>query len=144
LYSFLQHSADGRIAAIAAKALKEVTYHLRWAGEWVVRLGAGTAESHARMVNAANTLQPFVTELFVAADYEQQLSAVGLAADLALLRPLWQANIAAIFEKAKLLQAQPQLGKPECMGKNGAHTQHLAAILNEMQLLPRTYPGAAW
>src|SRR5438552_8256108 len=86
LYEKLQLSADEQIAAIAAKALKEVAYHLRWSSEWVIRLGDGTEESHDRIANAVNELWPYVDELFINADYETALVQEGIAVDVASLK----------------------------------------------------------
>lgn len=137
LYEKLQYHSNEQIAAITAKALKEVTYHLRWSGEWVIRLGDGTAESHQRMCNAIDELWAYTGELFMAADYE---TAAGF--DVSLLKEEWLKKITAIFEEATL--AVPEKTFMQTGGKTGVHTEHLGYILTELQYLQRTYPNAEW
>ena len=137
LYENLQHSGDGQIAAIAAKALKEVTYHLRWSSEWVVRLGDGTEESHQRMLKAIDELWRYTGELFIAADYELEAGF-----DVALLKDEWMKKITAVFEEATL--PVPEKVFMQTGGKQGVHTEHLGFILTDLQYLQRTYPGASW
>ncbi|MEP7319180.1 MAG: 1,2-phenylacetyl-CoA epoxidase subunit PaaC, partial [Panacibacter sp.] len=102
LYKQLQHSSDTQIAAIAEKALKEVTYHLRWSSEWVIRLGDGTAESHQRILKGIDDLWMFTGELFQPTTYEQQAVAEGFGVDVALLKNEWLQQIKNIFEEATL------------------------------------------
>lgn len=145
LYNALQHSTNERIAAIAARALKEVTYHVRWSSEWLIRLGAGTDESHGRMLNAVNTLKPFVAELFTPADYEAATARAGTGVNVASLQPLWQQKVQEVFTQATLAEALPLAQIfTTCPGKNGQHTGYLTQLLTEMQHLQRTHPGAAW
>src|SRR5205809_2486148 len=89
LYEKLQHSKDEQLAAIAAKAFKEVAYHLRWSSEWAIRLGDGTEESHQRMLNAIDELWPYVDELFTNADYELALIENNIAVDTTSLKNDW-------------------------------------------------------
>ena len=86
LYLHLQNSADTQIAAISAKALKEVTYHVRWSSEWVIRLGDGTSESHSRMITALNELWAFTAELFIRSEYEKNCIEAGICVDLSVLK----------------------------------------------------------
>lgn len=145
LYNTLQTCNNQHIAAIAARALKEVTYHVRWSSEWVVRLGAGTAESHGRMLAALNAVKPFLTELFIPADYEAETAKAGTGADVASLQMPWQQKVQEIFTQAALQQTLPlPAGPATAPGKNGQHTQHLTQLLAEMQYLQRTNPGAEW
>ena len=137
LYEKLQHTNDEQLAAIAAKALKEVTYHLRWSSEWVVRLGDGTEESHQRMLTAIDELWRYTGELFVAADYE---AAAGF--EIALLKDEWMKKVSHVFEEATL--PVPEKAFMQTGGKTGTHTEHLGYILTELQYLQRTYPGAEW
>ena len=137
LYEKLQNSNDEQIAAIAAKALKEVTYHLRWSSEWVIRLGDGTAESHQRMVKAIDELWRYTGELFVAAEYEMEAGF-----DVGLLKDDWMKKIIAVFDEATL--PVPEKVFMQTGGKTGVHTEHLGFILTELQYLQRTYPGAKW
>ncbi len=137
LYEKLQNSNNEQIAAITAKALKEVTYHLRWSSEWVVRLGDGTEESHQRMLHAIDELWRYTGELFIAADYE---AAAGF--DTALLKEDWTKKITSVFEEATL--PVPEKMFMQSGGKTGTHTEHLGYILTELQYLQRTYPNAEW
>ena len=137
LYQRLQHATDEQIAAIAAKALKEVTYHQRWSSEWVVRLGDGTEESHQRMLKAIDELWRYTGELFTAADYE---TVAGF--DVSLLKDDWLKKVTEVFEQATL--PVPEKIFMQTGGKTGTHTEHLGFILAEMQYLQRTYPNAEW
>lgn len=137
LYQKLQNSNDTQLAAIAAKALKEVTYHLRWSSEWVIRLGDGTTESHSRMLKAIDELWRYTGELFMPADYE---TATG--EDVSLLQDDWLKKITEVFEEATL--PIPEKTFMQTGGKQGIHTEHLGFILTELQYLQRTYPGAQW
>lgn len=137
LYKQLQEHADEQLAAIAAKALKETTYHLRWSSEWVIRLGDGTEESHKRMLKAITELWPYTGELFIPAAFETETGV-----DVAGLKEEW-------MQKTKLLFNEAALPFPENIfmqagGKEGIHTEHLGYILTELQYLQRTYPGAKW
>jgi ring-1,2-phenylacetyl-CoA epoxidase subunit PaaC len=146
LYQQLQHSKDETLAAIAAKALKEVTYHLRWSAEWVIRLGDGTEESHGRMRNAMEDLWKFTGELFQPAPYEVQLAKQGIAVDLPSVKPQWDEKVNTVLSEATLLFEDGKLQKAwmQTGGKEGRHTEHLGYILAEMQYLQRTYPGSEW
>ena len=137
LYEKLQHSNYEQLAAIAAKALKEVTYHQRWSSEWVIRLGDGTEESRQRMLNAIDELWRYTGELFVAAGYE---AVSGF--DIALLKEDWMKKVNAVFEEATL--PIPEKVFIQTGGKTGTHTEHLGYILTELQYLQRTYPNAEW
>ncbi|MGB4843065.1 MAG: 1,2-phenylacetyl-CoA epoxidase subunit PaaC [Ferruginibacter sp.] len=137
LYEKLQGHKDEQVAAIAAKALKEVTYHLRWSSEWVVRLGDGTTESHERMNKAIDELWRYTGELFMPADYENESGF-----DVASLKDDWMKKITSVFEEATL--SVPEKTFMQSGGKTGVHTEHLGYILTELQYLQRTYPGAEW
>ncbi len=137
LYQQLQNSNDVQLAAIAAKALKEVTYHLRWSSEWVIRLGDGTGESRQRILKAIDELWPYTGELFQPGDYEKQSGIT-----ISLLKNEWEKKVKEIFEEATL--PVPETGNIQTGGKQGKHSKHLTAILSELQLLQRTYPGAEW
>lgn len=135
LYQQLQNNKDEHLAAIAAKALKEVTYHVRWSSEWVIRLGDGTSESRQRMEKAIDTLWSYTGELFIPASYEQDI-------DLSFVKEQWDEKVRSVFEEATLtLPADTWMHSG---GKQGIHTEHLGYILAEMQFLQRAYPGAEW
>ena len=141
-YQQLAERRDKELAAIAEKSFKEVSYHLRWSSEWVIRLGDGTAESHRRMNDALDQLWRLTGELFVTASYEKQLASEGIAVDLAALQPLWQQRVADVFRQATL--TLPAQGWQQTGGKEGKHTEHLGYLLAEMQFLQRAYPGNEW
>lgn len=139
----LSASSDARIAGIAAKGLKEVTYHLRRSGEWVERLGDGTEESHQRMLAAIDELWRFTSDLLSSDEIEQRLSAAGIAADSAAVAAAWQATVEQVFGAANLPVPQPA-SHFYLSGKRGLHTEHLGILLAEMQFLQRAYPDATW
>lgn len=138
----LQNSGDAQLAGIAAKALKEATYHLRWSSEWVVRLGDGTEESGRRIRVALQQLWPYTAECFMPADFELKMAASGLAASPAGLQMPWEKAVTAILSEAGL--SVPGAGWQHSGGKTGKHTEHLGFILAEMQFLQRAYPGVQW
>ena len=137
LYQKLQEGKDEQLAAIAAKALKEVTYHLRWSSEWVVRLGDGTDESHNRMLKAIDELWRYTGELFMPAAYEK---AAGI--DVSLLHNGWQKKVTEVFAEATL--PVPEKVFMQSGGKEGIHTEHLGYILAELQYVQRAYPNSLW
>ncbi len=142
LYLQLQGSKDAQMAAIAEKALKEVTYHLRWSSEWVIRLGDGTPESKARMLNALETCWEYTGELFIPAYYENKIRDEENGIDFTELKQNWDKKIQSVLEEATL--PIPENIWMQSGGKVGKHTEHLGFILAEMQFLQRAYPGAEW
>ncbi len=142
LYERLQQSKDARLAEIAAKAIKETRYHLRYSAGWLVRLGDGTEESHARVQAALDRLWPFTDELFAADDVDREVSKAGIAPATDALQPAWSARVDEILDQARLVKPA---GIPfGWHGKQGRHSEHLGYILAEMQSLHRAHPGAAW
>ncbi|BAU74757.1 1,2-phenylacetyl-CoA epoxidase subunit PaaC [Metapseudomonas furukawaii] len=139
----LTGSSDERVAGIAAKALKEVTYHLRRSGEWVERLGDGTEESHRRMLAAVRELWRFTVELVNGDEVERRLLDAGIAPDPQEVAAGWQAKVADIFASATLPLPEPA-SHFYLSGRRGLHTEHLGLILAEMQFLQRAYPDASW
>jgi ring-1,2-phenylacetyl-CoA epoxidase subunit PaaC len=139
----LTKSSDARIAGIAEKSLKEVTYHLRRSGDLIVRLGDGTDVSHAKTQAAADELWMYSGEVFNydAVDHAMVEQGVAPAADE--LRTQWLAHVAVIFAEATL-KMPPADAWMQKGGKQGTHTEHLGYILAEMQFLQRAYPGAEW
>ncbi|SDU97227.1 1,2-phenylacetyl-CoA epoxidase subunit PaaC [Pseudomonas sihuiensis] len=139
----LSSSTDARIAGIAAKALKEVTYHLRRSSEWVQRLGDGTEHSHQRMLTAVQELWRFSVELVNADDVEQRLFEAGIAPAQQDVTAGWQAKVADTFARATL--PVPEAASHFYLsGRRGLHTEHLGLLLAEMQFLQRAYPDASW
>jgi ring-1,2-phenylacetyl-CoA epoxidase subunit PaaC len=138
----LVRSKDAMLAAIAAKSVKESRYHLRHASEWLIRLGDGTAESHARAANALDELWPYTGELFQMQPGETALAKAGIAVDRPSLKPIWDRTIGEVLAEATL--QRPADVWPQTGGRIGRHTEHLGFILADLQFLQRTYPGAAW
>lgn len=141
-FSVLQQSDDESLAAIAVKSLKEVSYHLRWSSEWVIRLGDGTKESNQRINRAVENNWQFTGELLTPASYEQLLALHGTAVDLISLRTEFDKKISDIFSEATL--SVPSGINMMYGGKNGQHTEHLGHLLEEMQFVQRAYPGCQW
>jgi ring-1,2-phenylacetyl-CoA epoxidase subunit PaaC len=142
LYERLQSSADPQLAAIAAKAVKETRYHLRYSGGWLVRLGDGTQESRARAQAALNKLWPYTVELFAEDDVDRAMADSGVAPRLADVRAAWVPRIDELLREATL--DRPPERPYSWFGKRGEHSEHLGYMLAEMQHLQRTHPGARW
>ena len=139
----LTASTSPRVAGIAAKALKEVSYHLERSSDLVVRLGDGTDESHARMQSALDRLWPYAGELFVADAVDEAVAAAGIAPALSDLEPDWQRIVDEVLAEATLTRPEVRFDV-HLGGKQGRHTEHLGFILAPMQFLQRAYPGASW
>lgn len=142
LYEGLTASTDERIAAIAAKTVKESAYHLDHSALWTVRLGDGTDESHGRMAAAVVEVWPFTHELFESDDLIARLVESGVAIDPATLRDPWFATVEGVLETATL-SVPETLWRPSG-GRVGRHTEALSYLLAEMQVLHRAHPGATW
>lgn len=142
-YTTLQNSSDAQVAAIAEKSLKEVAYHLRWSGEWVIRLGDGTDESHSRLQKALENVWMFTGEMFAATFFEQEAATAGFGADVThTLKEAWMQKVKTVFDEATL--EIPKNTWAQSGGKEGKHTEHFGFLLAEMQYLQRTYPNATW
>lgn len=142
LYERLIHSSDSQLAAIAAKAIKEARYHLRFSRGWLVRLGDGTEISSQKMQQAIDNLWRFTAELFEADDVELELIESGVAVDPRTLRQPWEHEVFAGLREATL--RVPDEAAYRTGGKRGLHTEHLGPMLAEMQYLQRAYPGQHW
>lgn len=142
LYTALQESADETIAAIAAKSLKEVKYHLRRSSEWLVRLGKGTDESSTRMQRAIDDLWMYTGELFEVDAVHEELQDLNIVPDLARIKVLWDERVNEIFTMANL--KRPEGTYMATGSRQGYHTEHMGFILAQMQYLPRAYPNATW
>jgi ring-1,2-phenylacetyl-CoA epoxidase subunit PaaC len=142
----LRRSKDHVIAAIMALATKELTYHRDYAAQWAVRLGDGTGYSRERMAAGLAVVAPLTAELFEATPTEQRLTAAGVAAGPADLRPEFDAVIAQVMTEAGLEwpQAPPAAGVSGQAGRDGVHTEDMGFLLAELQSLPRSMPGATW
>ncbi len=141
-YKALMNSKDETLAAIAEKSLKEVTYHLRFSSEWMIRLGDGTDESHEKVQNALYDLWPYTGELFVPSETDNSALEMGIGVDLSGIKNFWNEKVDEILKIATL--EKPQDGWMQSGGKQGKHSEHLGFILAEMQYLQRTYPGQEW
>lgn len=142
-YTDLQQSSDTTLAAIAAKALKEVNYHRRHSSHWLIRLGDGTEQSHERMQTAVDELWTYTGELFEMDAVDEQLLETGVAVDLQALKPRWDASIEAVFSEATLTVPDAETWMQNG-GKQGIHSESFGLLLAEMQYLQRAYPGAQW
>jgi ring-1,2-phenylacetyl-CoA epoxidase subunit PaaC len=138
----MMQSSDTTLAAIAAKSEKESAYHLRHSSEWMLRLGDGTVESHARAQTAVDDLWAFTGEMFEADDSERALIDSGIAIDPATLHPQWLKTVSSIVSEATL--ALPSTGWMQKGGRSGRHSEHLGHLLSELQSMQRTFPGASW
>ena len=141
-WNALMGSADRELAAIAAKSAKETAYHLRHAGDWVVRLGDGTAESHARAQRALTQLAPYCNELFADDPVDEEMATQGIGVRGADLKAGWDAQVRAVVDEATL--TMPVTGAFLSTGRNGMHSEHFEYLLAEMQGLARAHPGAQW
>src|SRR5690242_18428797 len=124
-------SADATLAAIAAKSEKESAYHLRHSSEWIVRLGDGTEESHARTQAAIDEFWAFTGEMFAVDDSERGLIEAGVAFDPAGLKQQWLKTVTSVIAEATLI-----LPKNDWMqqgGRAGRHSEHLGHLLSELQ-----------
>ena len=138
----LKKSKDEMFAALAEKSFKEVSYHLRHCSEWAYRLGDGTNESKEKMLNAITELWPYTGDLFSMDETDKELLRLNIGVDLNDVKKEWEKKINEVFTKATL--TVPKDVFMITGGLKGNHTEHLGHILSEMQILPRSYPGAEW
>ncbi|MGZ5192197.1 MAG: 1,2-phenylacetyl-CoA epoxidase subunit PaaC, partial [Flavisolibacter sp.] len=141
-YTALQDCKDEQLSAISEKSIKEVAYHLRWAGEWVIRLGDGTEESHDRIKKALNEVWMYTGEMFEVSTYEAAVAKDGLGVDPSAIKDLWATRIQNVLREATL--KIPKTVWMQTGGKHGKHTEQLGYLLAEMQYLQRTYPNSTW
>lgn len=142
LWEQLQASKDAQLAAIAAKSLKEARYHLRHSRDWLMRLGDGTEESHARTQKALDHFLPYVQEFWSSSDMEAAAAQAGVGVDLASLQGAFNAYLDDALAEATL--KRPAAGGHVSTGKLGLHSEHLGFVLAEMQSLARAHPQGAW
>jgi len=138
----LRHSADPQLAGIAAKSVKEAHYHLRHAGDWLIRLGDGTDESRARVSAALAHLLPYTQEFWTGDAAEDAAVANGTGIRLADLRPRWDAIVAETLAEATLERPSDRGHLPQ--GRVGLASEHRGFLLAEMQSLARAHPDARW
>jgi ring-1,2-phenylacetyl-CoA epoxidase subunit PaaC len=142
LWRAMTASKDETLAGIAAKAEKEIAYHLRHAAEWLIRLGDGTEESHARAQAALEGLAIYIDEMFERDAADHALIEAGIAPDPASLRPAFEATLGEVLGEATL--CRPEVAHGQSGGRDGLHSEHLGPLLAEMQVLHRAHPGATW
>jgi ring-1,2-phenylacetyl-CoA epoxidase subunit PaaC len=138
----LQNSSDEVLAAIAKKSIKEVSYHKRFSGDWIKRLGDGTEESHSRMQEAFDNLWTFTNELFLMTADDTEMATFGVGVDVSKLKEAWMQEITALLNEATL--NVPDLKYFLKGGKEGIHSEHMGFILTEMQYMQRTFPNMTW
>lgn len=138
----LVHCTDERIAEIAARAEKEIRYHLRHNSHWLIRLGDGTAESHERVQHSIGELWRYTGELFAPDEVDNVFEAEFNGPDLFEIRKQWSSNVAAVLDEATLRIPEEQWMASG--GKQGRHGEHFGFMIAEMQTLQRAHPGATW
>lgn len=143
LFSELQNCAHEDLAGLAAKALKETKYHLRHSGQWMLRMGDGTEESHRRSQTAINELWMYTGEMFEVDSIDEHLIKNGLVPDVKPIREEWHRTVSGIIEQATLKKPDDDIWMASG-GRRGFHTEHLGHMLTEMQILARSHPGAKW
>lgn len=139
----LSASTDPQLAAIAAKAVKETRYHLRHAGDWLLRFGDGTDESHERAQRALDALLPYANEWFAGDEVDAAAVRSGLGVDPAALREAWLGIVRPLVDEATL-RWPAEAPAFRTTGRRGVHSEHLGFLLAEMQSLARAHPGATW
>lgn len=141
-FESLSRSSDERLAGIAAKSLKEITYHRRHSSDWIIRLGDGTDESHKKMQGAIDDLWGYVPEMFDMDAVDEAMVADGVGVDVTALRPEWDEYVNGVLAEATL--SRPEDSWSVRGSREGKHSEHLGYLLAEMQFLPRAYPDAKW
>lgn len=142
LYRRLARSSDAMLAAIAAKAVKEVDYHRDHSAQWILRLAGGTDESRRRMIHGLRLMWPYVDELFEDDEVAGRLARSGAAVAPSSLRNDFDRLTGQILTEAQL--EAPDVPAAPGGGRRGRHSEHLGYILAEMQVLAREHPGASW
>jgi ring-1,2-phenylacetyl-CoA epoxidase subunit PaaC len=142
LYRDLQSSRDAQLAAIAAKAVKEVAYHVEHASTWILRLGDGTELSHDRAQAALEAVWPYSHELFLDDDLAHRIADLGVGPLPSGLRPAWLGSVRDVLTEATLNLPDDDW-KPSG-GRQGLHTEGFGYLLAELQHLHRSHPGARW
>ncbi|GAB5401532.1 MAG: phenylacetate-CoA oxygenase subunit PaaC [Aureisphaera sp.] len=138
----LQHSSDETFAAIAKKCIKEVSYHKRFSGDWVKRLGDGTQESHEKMQEAINGLWRYTDELFEMVETDQEMISKGIGVDISKLKETYYEEVSELLAEATL--EIPERTNFTYGGKKGVHTEHMGYLLAELQYMQRAYPNMQW
>jgi len=142
LMNALQHSEDEMLVAIARKGVKEVSYHKRFSGDWLKRLGDGTDESKQKIQEAIDHIWPYTDELFDMTDSDKKMAEQGIGVDLTALKDEYYKQLSEVLEEATLTIPDNPYSKRG--GKQGIHTEHMGYILTELQYMQRTYPNMTW
>ena len=142
LLESLTRCSDEGLSVIAARAIKEVRYHLRHSSQWLIRLGDGTDDSHDRVQASLDGLWRFTGEMFASDELDDEVRALFNGPHLEIIEAEWRKDVAAVLDAATL--AMPAEQWMASGGKQGRHSEHLGYLLAEMQHLQRTYPGASW
>ena len=142
LFTELERSSDERIAGIAAKAVKEIRYHVRRSKEWTLRLGDGTEESHNKIRQSFHDLWMYTGDMFVQDEADEAMIEAGVGPDLEQLYPIWRENVKAVLTEAGL--EMPEVDWMQSGSKEGRHTEFMGYILSELQYMQRAYPGCEW
>jgi ring-1,2-phenylacetyl-CoA epoxidase subunit PaaC len=143
LFTALKNSSDPTIAAVAAKSIKEVNYHLKRSSKWMLRLGDGTEVSHNKIQYAVNELWKYTDELFDMDDVHKSMVEEGIAVDLKEVQEKWVKYVDDTLTEATV--AKPEHVKHSLVyGKNGGHTDFMGYILTDLQYLTNRYPNATW
>ncbi|NND63525.1 MAG: phenylacetate-CoA oxygenase subunit PaaC [Flavobacteriaceae bacterium] len=138
----LQNSQDVTLSAIAKKGIKEVSYHKRFSGDWVKRLGDGTEESHDKMQQAINDLWRFTDELFYTTTADKEAIEVGVGVDVSKFRDKYYEEVSELLKEATL--EIPESKYFTKGGKEGIHSEHMGYLLADLQYMQRTYPNMQW
>ena len=142
MWGALAQSSDSQLAGIAAKSAKEARYHWQHARMWLVRLGDGTHESHAKTQAALTQLMPYMQECFTDSDLDRQAQASGVGVLPSRLQDTWLADMQDAACEATL--AWPNMQGFVSQGKLGRHSEHMGFLLADMQAVTRAHPGANW
>ncbi|MBT8103344.1 MAG: phenylacetate-CoA oxygenase subunit PaaC [Gammaproteobacteria bacterium] len=142
LLEALTQCSDERLAEIAARAEKELRYHVRHCSQWLIRLGDGTEESHRKVQQSLDDLWRYTGEMFAVDALDDHVRTAFNGPDLGVIAEVWARDVAALIEEATL--TLPQQQHMASGGKQGIHTEHFGYLIAEMQHIPRTYPGATW
>jgi ring-1,2-phenylacetyl-CoA epoxidase subunit PaaC len=141
-YTELSKSKDQTLAGIAAKSVKEITYHKRHSFNWVLRFGNGTEESVIRLKKGFDELWEFTGEMFEMNEVDEILLKEGIAVNLDELKPKWEKEVFDLLKQANI--KLPENTFMQKGSRRGIHGEHLSYILAEMQSLPRMHPAAKW
>ncbi|WP_341200206.1 1,2-phenylacetyl-CoA epoxidase subunit PaaC [Croceibacter atlanticus] len=138
----LQNSKDENLAAIAKKGIKEVSYHVRFSGDWMKRLGDGTEESHNKIQEAVNNLWGYTNELFMMTEADKEAAKAGIGVDVSKLKDTYYNRVENLLKEATIEIPEGKYWQKG--GKEGIHTEHLGYLLSDMQYMQRTYPNMKW